>query len=324
VTGGVTVPERASDRCPCCCLDGIDRVYTARVEGFAAQGPLLFAHRGAPGDHVENTLPSFWAALAFGADVLELDVRMSADGHVVVMHDATGARVFGDPRAISATRYAEIKAWRARGSSGQLYEPAGLAEVLEAFPHAALNVDVKQGRPDMLPNLLDLIMGHAAEERVLLTSFSANILGRIRALGYLGPLGMSRRDAALFLLGPRLPQLLPRFGAHRLQVPVRYGRLNLATRANIERVHAAGLRIDFWVVNNPIEAEHLLDLGADGLVTDDSASIARIYARHIRTRGFRARRAAEASDPVAVLERGLPSAHTMNDVFETRLRGSPD
>jgi len=159
---------------------------------------------------------------------------------------------------------------------------------------------------------------------VLLTSFSANILGRIRALGYLGPLGMSRRDAALFLLGPRLPQLLPRFGAHRLQVPVRYGRLNLATRANIERVHAAGLRIDFWVVNNPIEAEHLLDLGADGIVTDDSASIARIYARHIRTRGFRARRAAEASDPVAVLERGLPSAHTMNDVFETRLRGSPD
>jgi len=296
-------------------------VYTARVEGFAAQGPLLFAHRGTPGDHVENTLPSFWAALAYGADVLELDVRMSSDGHVVVSHDATGARVFGDPRAICTTRYAEIKSWRVRGASGQIYEPAGLAEVLEAFPHAALNVDVKQARPDMLPQLLDLVMGHAAEERVLLTSFSARTLARIRALGYHGPLGMSRRDAAIFLLGPRLPHLLPRFGAQRLQVPVRYGRLNLATRSNIERVHAAGLRIDYWVVNNPVEAEHLLDLGADGIVTDDTASIARIYARHVRTRGFRARRAAEAGDPAGSLERGLPANQTMNDVFETRMHG---
>ncbi|MEY4581132.1 MAG: hypothetical protein RL701_5835 [Pseudomonadota bacterium] len=290
------------------------------MEGFAAQGPLLFAHRGAPGDHLENTLPSFWAALAYGADVLELDVRMSADGHVVVSHDATGSRVFGEDRAISATRYADIKSWRVRGASGQAYEPAGLAEVLEAFPQAALNVDVKQERPDMLPSLLDLIMGHAAEERVLLTSFSARTLARIRALGYHGPLGMSRRDAALFLLGPRLPHLLPRFGAQRLQVPVKYAGLNLATRANIERVHAAGLRIDYWVVNNAVEAEHLLDLGADGIVTDDTATLARVYARHVRTRGFRTRRAAEVSDPSAAADRGLPAAHTMADIFELNLR----
>ncbi|MET0391242.1 MAG: glycerophosphodiester phosphodiesterase family protein [Polyangiales bacterium] len=289
------------------------------MEGFAAQGPLLLAHRGAPGEHVENTLPSFWTALAYGADVLELDVRMSADGHIVVSHDATGSRVFGVDRAISATRYSDIKSWRVRGASGLLYEPAGLSEVLEAFPSAALNIDVKQDRPDMLPSLLDLIMGHAAEERVLLTSFSARTLGRIRALGYHGPLGMSQRDAAFFLLGPRLPSLMPRGGAQRLQLPVRYGKLQLATRANIERAHAAGLRIDFWVVNNVVEAERLLDLGADGIVTDDPLSIARVYSRHVRTRGFRARRAAEATDPAA-LKRGLPASRTMNDVFEMRPR----
>jgi glycerophosphoryl diester phosphodiesterase len=292
------------------------------VEGFAGQGPLLFAHRGTPSEHVENTLQSFWAALAYGADVLELDVRMSADGHIVVSHDATGGRVFGVARAICATRYADIKAWRVRGPSGLMYEPAGLAEVLEAFPAAALNIDVKQSYPNMLPSLLDLIMGHAAEERVLLTSFSARTLARIRNLGYHGPLGMSRRDAALFLLGPRVPQLMPSGGAQRLQVPVRYGRLNLATRANIERAHAAGLRIDYWVVNSPIEAEHLLDLGADGIVTDEPQTVARVYARHVRTRGFRARRAAEAADPASMLGRGLPAARTMNDVFEVRSRDS--
>jgi glycerophosphoryl diester phosphodiesterase len=287
-----------------------------RVEGFAAQGPLLFAHRGAPCEHMENTLPSFATALERGADVLELDVHMSSDGHVVVSHDATGERVFGVKRPISATRYADIKNWFARGPRGERYELPALAEVLEAFPHAPLNVDVKQDRPDMLPVLLDLIMGYAAEERVLLTSFDARTLKRIRQLGYQGPLGMSRRDAALFLLGPRVPRLLPRCGAQRLQIPTRWGRINLATRGYIEKAHAAGLKVDYWVVNNPLEAEQLLDLGADGIVTDDPEAMAHIYARHVRTRGFRARRAADAADGLGLLAKGLPRAQTMNDVFE--------
>lgn len=286
------------------------------MEGFGAQGPLLFAHRGAPCEHLENTLPSFETALARGADVLELDVHMSSDGHVVVMHDATGERVFGVKRAISSTRYADIKRWQARGPRGQVYEPAGLAEVLEAFPEAALNIDIKQERPDMVQILLDLIMGYAAEERVLLTSFSARTLRQVRELGYHGPLGMSRRDAALFLLGPRIPSLMPRAGAQRLQIPTQYGRLNLATRSYIEKAHGAGLKIDYWVVNNPLEAERLLDMGADGIVTDDPEAIAHIYARHVRTRGFRARRAADAVEVNHGLDRGLPRARTVNDVFE--------
>lgn len=276
----------------------------------------MIGHRGAPVEHVENTLPSFWAALAHGADVLELDVWMSADGHIVVSHDATGARVFGVDRAIAATRFADIKRWRIRGTSGQLYEPASLAEVLEAFPFAALNIDIKQSRPDLVPVLFDVIMGHAAEERVLLTSFSAKTLARVRELGYHGPIGMSRRDAALFLLGPRLPHLLPRRGAARLQIPLRYGAINLATRSTIERAHAAGLRVDYWVVNDAVEAERLLDLGADGIVSDDPSRMSVLFARHIRTRGWRARRAADATDPSLFVARGMPSARTMNDVFE--------
>jgi glycerophosphoryl diester phosphodiesterase len=260
------------------------------VEGFAAQGPLLFAHRGAPGEHLENTLPAFRSALALGADVLELDVRMSADGHVFVSHDPTGKRVFGVDQAVSSSTFAQIKHWRTKGSTGELYEPATLPEVLEAFPHVALNVDVKQERPDMLTALFDEILGHAAEERVLLTSFSARVLARIRALGYQGPLGMSRVDAALFLLGPRAPRMLPLHRAHRLQIPLHYAKLNLSTRACIERAHAAGLLVDYWVVNDPAEAERLLDLGADGIVTDDPARISEVFARHIRTRGWRERR----------------------------------
>jgi glycerophosphoryl diester phosphodiesterase len=276
------------------------------VEGFAAQGPLLFAHRGAPGEQPENTLPAFRTALARGADVLELDVRMSADGHVFVSHDASGARVFGVDQALSSSRFAQIKHWGKKNSQGEICEPATLAEVLEAFPHVALNVDVKQEKPDMLTPLFDEIMGHAAEERVLLTSFSARVLSRIRALNYQGPLGMSRVDAALFLLGPRLPRVLPRRGAQRLQIPLHYGRLNLATRGCIEKAHAAGLLVDYWVVNDPAEAERLLDLGADGIVTDDPGRISEVFARHVRTRGWRSRQNPDHSRSIITIAAPKP------------------
>lgn len=260
------------------------------MEGFAAEGPLLFAHRGVPSEHAENTLPAFSAALEQGADVLELDVRMSIDGHVVVSHDPTGQRLFGVAQPIHMTSLAALKRWRCEGDDGRRYELATLAEVLEAFPRVPLNVDVKQETPNMLLSLLDVIMGHAAEDRVLLTSFSARTLAGIRRIGYRGPIGMSQRDAALFLLGPRWLRWLTRRGAHRLQVPTRYAGFDLATRIYIEKAHGVGLPIDYWVVNDPAEAERLLDLGADGIVTDEPKLLAEVFARHVRTRGFRQRR----------------------------------
>jgi len=260
------------------------------MDGFAAQGPLLFAHRGAPSEHAENTLPAFAAALEQGADVLELDVRMSFDGHVMVSHDELGQRVYGVPQAISLTHFANIKRWRCKRDNGQTYEPATLAEVLEAFPRVPLNVDVKQEFPDMLLSLFDVIMGHAAEDRVLLTSFSSRTLAKIRQLGYRGPIGMSQRDAALFVLGPRWLGRIARHGASRLQIPTRYAGLDLTSRVTIEKAHALGLPVDYWVVNDPGEAERLLDLGADGIVTDEPKALSDVFARHVRTRGFRKRR----------------------------------
>jgi glycerophosphoryl diester phosphodiesterase len=260
------------------------------MDGFAAQGPLLFAHRGAPSEHAENTLPAFAAALEQGADVLELDVRMSVDGHVIVSHDETGQRVYGVSQAISVTHFSTIKRWRCKRETGLSYEPATLAEVLEAFPRVALNVDVKQEYPSMLLSLFDVIMGHAAEDRVLLTSFSARTLTKIRRLGYRGPIGMSKRDAALFVLGPRFCCRYARRGASRLQIPTRYAGLDLGTRLTIEKAHAYGLPVDYWVVNDPAEAERLLDLGADGIVTDEPKLLSDVFARHVRARGFRKRR----------------------------------
>jgi glycerophosphoryl diester phosphodiesterase len=262
----------------------------------AFEGPLLYAHRGAPLERPENSLEGFQVALACGADALEIDVHMTRDGHVVVAHDPDGTRTAADTRAVRACTLEEIKRWDIGRGPGLLC-PRGAAccmptldEVLAAFPAVPLNVDVKQSEPSMLAPLLRVIAAHDAHARVLLTSFSARTTRAIRALGYRGPTGLGRGEAALAVLAPG--PLLRGFalGGRRLQVPLRSGPLRLDRRQVVDKAHAHGLAVDYWVVNDPGEAERLLELGADGIVTDDVRAMAGLFARSPRTAGWRARK----------------------------------
>jgi glycerophosphoryl diester phosphodiesterase len=260
------------------------------------QGPLLYAHRGAPLERPENSLEGFAVALECGADALEIDVHMTRDGHVVVAHDPDGARTAAVAQAIRACTLDEIKRWDIARGPGLLC-PRGAAccmptldEVLTAFPGALLNVDVKQSDPSMLPALLRVIAAHDAHERVLLTSFSARTTREIRALGYRGPTGLGRGEVAIAVLAPDLVlrRLAPR--GQRLQVPLRSGPLRLDRRQVVDKAHAHGLAVDYWVVNDPSEAERLLGLGADGIVTDDVRAMAGLFARSPHTADWRERR----------------------------------
>lgn len=260
-------------------------------------GPLLYAHRGAGLEHPENSLEAFEAALAAGADVLEADVHLSRDGHVIVSHDPSGARVAGEAGEIRRSTLLEIKRWdlaRAQPKSAQrgAVRMPTLDEVLRAFPSALLNLDVKQREPDMTRALLQTIARHTAEPRVLLTSFEAAITRRLRALRYAGPTGLARAEvaAALFAPSPLARLLAPR--GTRMQIPIRAGVLPLAHAAVVRRAHARGLAVDYWVVNDLALAEHLLALGADGIVTDDPRAMARLFAHAPSTAGWRARHAA--------------------------------
>lgn len=283
-------------------------------------GPLLFAHRGYHLESPENSLVSFQRALDVGADVLEMDVRMTVDGQIVVVHDADGRRVAENRSEITTLRYEELARWNLR--NGQQAQPLRadpvrvprFVDVLEAFPEVALNVDIKQVEPDPVPDLVRLIVERGAAERVLLTSFSSINIKRVLAVGYPGPVGCSQADVARELFGPEAWSVARRSGqkrrpfwrlanqravdpkgaparpaCRRLQVPLSFGALRLDTRAVIERAHRLGHRVDYWVVDDPREAARLLDLGADGIVTDNLPAIAQVFARHVRTSGYRAR-----------------------------------
>jgi glycerophosphoryl diester phosphodiesterase len=263
-------------------------------------GPLLYAHRGAPLEHPENSLEGFAAALEAGADVLEIDVHMTRDGHVMVAHDAGGARTAGEPREIRACTRAEVARWDIGAGPGLSCARRGpvrmpsLGEVLEAFPRAALNVDVKQSLPDMLGALLRVVGQHAAAQRVLLTSFSSVTTRRIRALGYAGPVGLGRMEAVLAVFAPQrvLQRLRPPW--RRLQVPLRAGPFRLDRRELVAKMTACGIATDYWVVNDELEAARLIALGAGGIVTDDPRRLAALFARSPHTGGWRARHGHDA------------------------------
>ena len=121
----------------------------------------FYAHRGAPAELPENTLPGFARALELGADVLETDVHMTRDGHVVVSHDPSLLRSAGVAVDLRRSTLAEVRRWDvgwghvdAKGGrpyAGGDFRVPTLEEVLATFPDARFNVDAKQSSPPMVP-----------------------------------------------------------------------------------------------------------------------------------------------------------------------------
>ncbi|MFO7179203.1 MAG: glycerophosphodiester phosphodiesterase [Pseudomonadota bacterium] len=262
-------------------------------------GPLLYAHRGASAELPENTLPAFRRALELGADVLECDVHATRDGVFVISHDPTGLRTCGVPRRIAECSYREVATWDAgfgfvdaegrRPYAGSGLRLVRLEAALEELPEAAFNVDVKEATVAEVRALVALLDTVRARDRVLLTSFSARVIGRLRRAGDRGITGISRLGVASLYFAPaRLLSLFRPAGA-RAQIPTRAGGLDLATPGFVRKCHRVGIAVDYWVINDPEGAARLLDLGADGIMTDDPCAIAPVFERSPRTEAWRAR-----------------------------------
>lgn len=258
------------------------------------EAPLLLAHRGACLEHVENTLPAFEAALALGVDAVETDLHVCRDGTPVLSHDPDGARLANDARAIAACSYDEVACWQLKDAAcAATARVASLEEALVQFPSACLNIDIKVHDERALTAVLAVIARHRAEPRVLLTSFSSRVTRALRALRYSGPIGLAQTEAIAAVFAPAmlLERLRPGFlrpGA-RLQIPTRSAGIPLARRGLIDKLRALELPIDYWVINDPEEAEGLLALGAQGIVTDDVRAMAALFERSRYTAAWRAR-----------------------------------
>lgn len=251
--------------------------------------PLLFAHRGANLRCPENTVPAFIAAIEDGANALELDVQLSSDGVVVVMHDDNGRRMCGVAAAVVDTPWQTLKTWDAGigfvdAAGARSFARRGLtipklADVLQAFPGIPINIDLKSPDPHSVAVVVDVVTALGAVDRVLLTSFHPGVLAAVRASGFSGRIGFGTRDvyALRFLPLAVLRRHRPR--GDRVQLPVKASVVRLDGRAFIAKMHALQIAVDYWVINDRNEGERLLDLGADGLMSDDPRALAPLLTR---------------------------------------------
>ena len=230
----------------------------------------VLAHRGFAAPHGlgdENTLPAFAEALRAGADILESDVRVTADGVPVLLHDAeflpAGEQT---PRAIHATAFAQLAGLPLPGGATM----PGLAEALAAFPEAHWNLDVKEAQAER--PIASAVLRAGAAERVLISSFSS--ARRRRTLASIGPgarTSASVPEAVAILLaaaagGAGLARLAR--GMDAVQLPETGVGGRLLTPLVIERIRATNTEVHVWTVNDPERMRHWIAAGVDGLITD--------------------------------------------------------
>ncbi len=225
--------------------------------------PLPFAHRGGTANGLENTAAAFRRAAAAGYRYFETDVHTTADGALVAFHDATLDRVTDATGRIRDLPWEAVREARVAGK-----EPLPLFEdLLAEFPEVRWNVDLKA--ESALVPLVDLIRRTGAWDRVCVGSFTEARVARAQRLA--GP-RLATSYGVSGVLGLRLRSFgVPaavRAGAVAAQVPERQGGITVVDRRFLREAHARGVQVHVWTVNDPARMHSLLDLGVDGIMTD--------------------------------------------------------
>lgn len=231
--------------------------------------PEIIAHRGGlwPGMS-ENTLEAFAAAAAVGVEWMETDVHASADGVLFAAHDADLIRIAGLDHTIRELPAAELDRV-ALLAGGRLPR---LEALVEALPEVRWNIDVKAAHS--IGPMIRFVHNFHAADRIRLASFDSATLRRLRIALPGVRTSTGTTETALFALG-RLPGIpdhgvvpLPP-GADALQVPASFRRVPVVTADFVDRAHRSGLLVHVWTINDEATMQSLLDLGVDGIVTDD-------------------------------------------------------
>ena len=264
--------------------------YFAGLEGLQ-----VIAHRGGADVAPEGTLPLFRQADSLGADILELDLRRSADGVLVVFHDRRVHRVTEDTGRVDQLTLARLQAldagyrWSPDGGRTHPYRGKGLRiptleEFLAAFPGRRLLVELKSGHEDSAQRLCDDLRSHGMESLAIVASFRHRTLRAFREACPEVATSASTREVAIDwgLRTLRLDGLVePDFDAYH--VPESAGPIDLVNPRFVERARRRGLPVQVWTVNRDEQMERLIETGVDGIVTDRPERLIQM----LRRRGLR-------------------------------------
>jgi len=244
--------------------------------------PRVVAHRGDSAHFPENTLPAFESACRMGVDVIETDVHLSRDGHLVIWHDPTLERNTNGSGRVEEHTLQELKALDAgytftsdggktfpfRGKGVQL---CTLMEALKSCPAMCFNVDLKSKGPAIVDAFIQVIKDEHATRRVVAASFHLSNLKLLRKREPRIQTSITTAEV-LPLLALQKLHLLPKRTTARskviFQVPARQWGIEVITRDFVEVMHARGAIIQVWTINDEAEMHRLYNLGVDSIMTD--------------------------------------------------------
>lgn len=242
--------------------------------------PLVIAHQG--GDHLRpgNTMLAFQNAADLGADVLEMDLHITKDGVLVLIHDETVDRTTNGAGEVESMTYEEIRqldaAYRWTRDDGATFPFRGqgvvipaLEEVFTAFPNKRMVVEIKKTNVSMARPLCSLIRAYGMENKVLVASFHDERLKEFRSECPEVATSSARRETTVFVLMTKVflgGFYSPQFYA--LQVPRESSGITVMTPSFVKAAHARNLRVEPWTINDEETIRLFIAWGVDGIITD--------------------------------------------------------
>ena len=238
--------------------------------------PIIFAHRGASAHAPENTLAAFELALAQGADAVELDAKLSADGSVVVIHDPTVDRTTNGHGKVKDLSLADLRALDAGSSFSKHFETEKIPLLEEVFDALGkrlfINVELTNyntPRDHLVESVCMLVKKFNVQKRVMFSSFYAANLSKAQSYLPEVPCGL--------LALPGLPGAWARsFGFAFGKYAALHPYLSDVTPQQVQRAHRLKSRVHVWTVNAEADIRRLFGWGVDGIFTDDPQLATRV------------------------------------------------
>jgi glycerophosphoryl diester phosphodiesterase len=255
---------------------------------------IAYAHQGGAWESPSSTLHAIDHALEVGATGIELDVHATADGELVVCHDATVDRTTAAQGTIASFTLAQLRAldfsywwipgadvtpgrpdseypFRGRAPGDPAFGIATLRQVLERYPGVVLNLDIKQTAPVVAPYeeaLARLLAEFGRTDDVIVASFLDPATDAFRTFAPDVPTSAGTMATAAAWQAVQAGEDLPESPAVAFQVPERQGDLVIVDEAFVTAAHRAGKAVHVWTVNDAASMDRLLGLGVDGIISD--------------------------------------------------------
>ncbi len=255
---------------------------------------IAYAHQGGAWESPSSTVHALEHALGAGATGIELDVHATADGELVVCHDATVDRTTAGTGAIASFTLEELRQmdfsywwmpgadvtpghppadypFRGRAPGDRSFGIATLREVLERFPGVVLNLDIKLTAPVVAPYeeaLARLLAEYGRSDDVIVASFLDPATDAFRKYAPSVPTSAGTIATAEAWRAVQAGEAMPDIAAVAYQVPERQGDLVVVDERFVAAAHESGKAVHVWTVNDTESMERLADLGVDGIISD--------------------------------------------------------